>query len=200
MIPEDIPPAKYVSVFVGVCLILGSVLAWAPVFFAIYYDGFARIANWSGALWGFFLFASVMFGLGVWLLFWPHRPGARAVFHEGGFTLRIRGLFRKERCHRIDWADVEEMTVLEAPRQQDAITFLLSREAALREGLIQPTTKPPAVAARTLSFPIALALLNASDAADRFIASAQHAGARLVETSGFNVVVFVRRIWKVTWP
>ena len=198
--PEDIPPAKYVSVFVGVCLILASVLAWAPVFLAIYYDGFAKIANWSGALWGFFLFACVMFGLGVWMLFWPHRPGARAVFHEGGFTLRIRSLFRKERYHRIDWTDVEEMTVLEAPRQQDTIGFRLTREAALREGLIQPTTRPPAVAARTLSFPIALALLNTSDAADRFIASAEQAGARLVETSGFNVVVFVRKIWKVTWP
>ena len=198
--PEDIPPAKYVSLFLGVCLMLGSAIAFAPVYFSLRFDGMAKIPDWSGSLWSFFLVGGVLFGLGAWFLFSPKRAGAQAKFHEGGFTLRVRMYLGKERLHRIDWTDVEEMTLAEAPSGQDVITFLMTRDAAMREGLIQPTMKSEAVAARTVTFPIRLAFLTASDAADRFIASAEHAGARLVEKSGFNVVVVVRKVWAVEWP
>ena len=92
------------------------------------------------------------------------------------------------------------MRLIEAPSGQDAITFLLTRDAALRNGMIEPTTTDAAVAARTVSFPIRLAFLTASDAADRFIASAEQAGARLVATSDFNVLVVVRKVWRLEWP
>ncbi len=200
MIPEDIPPAKYVSVFLGVCLLMASVMAFSPIYFSLYYDGFAKVPNWPGTLWGFFLTGCVFFGLGAWFAFTPRRPGAQAAFHDGGFTLRLRMYLGLERRHCIDWTDVEEMTLLEAPSGQDVITFLLTRDAALRNGMIQPTTKTAAVAARTVTFPIRLALLTASDAADRFIASAEQAGARLVPTSDFNALVVVRKVWRVAWP
>ena len=95
------------------------------------------------------------------------------------------------------------MRLVEAPRGGDILAFRQSHGAAVRAGLIQPTTREDAakvLVRREIALPLRLVSVGIDDAVARFHASADGAGAKLVAQSSFNVVVFVRKVWSVTWP
>lgn len=185
------------NVIVAGCVLFLSLIFWLPI-----YDGFAKILDWPTMSYWFLAIALVLTGFALWLL--RTKPaGAEAVFHEGGFTLNVQQLLLKRRYHRLNWRDIEEVKLVEAPRGGDFIAFRLGVEAAVREGLIQPATREDAAKAlvrREVNFPVKLSKVGPKDAAARFKASAEQAGARLVEKTSFNVVVYVRIIWSVEWP
>ncbi|MEM8802864.1 MAG: hypothetical protein AAGF55_10055 [Pseudomonadota bacterium] len=190
------------NVIVAGCVLFLSLIFWLPIYGTLYYDGFAKVLDWPTMFYWFLAIALVLTGFALWLL--RTKPaGAEAVFHEGGFTLNVQQLLQKRRYHRLNWRDIEEVKLVEAPRGGDFIAFRLRVEAAVREGLIQPTTREDAAKAlvrREVNFPVKLSKVGPKDAAARFKASAEQAGASLVEQTSFNVVVFARIIWSVEWP
>lgn len=69
--------------------------------------------------------------LGLRFLLTPQGVGAEVAFHDDGFTLRMRAFLRRDRCHRLTWTDIEEVTLIEAPRGSDLLAFRLTPEAAI---------------------------------------------------------------------
>jgi len=120
-----------------------------------------------------------------------------------GFVIGIQPILGPPRTFDLKWADIEEMRLVEAPRGGDILAFRQSHGAAVRAGLIQPTTREDAakvLVRREIALPLRLVSVGIDDAVARFHASADGAGAKLVAQSSFNVVVFVRKVWSVTWP
>lgn len=201
--PDDILPQRGINLIVGIAILLIAWVPLLPVYGALRYDGIESVFDWPSSLYGFLAVGVVMVGTAANLLFRPQRVGAEVAFHDDGFTIAVRRYLLRDRRHRLAWTDIETMTQVEAPRASDLLVFRLTHEAAVREGLIQPTTRPDAPrspARREVKLPLKLAAVSTPDAVQRFQASAEGAGARLVEQSDFNIVVFVRRIWSVEWP
>lgn len=201
--PDDILPQRGINLIVGIGVLLVAVFILLPVYSALRYDGIGSVFGWPFSLHVFMALGLAMLATATNLLFRPQRVGAEVAFHDDGFTIQVRRYLLRDRRHRLAWTDIETMTQVEAPRSSDLLVFRLTHDAAIREKLIQPTTRPDAprsLARREVKLPLLLAALSTPDAVQRFQASAEGAGARLVEQSGFNVVIFVRKIWSVEWP
>lgn len=202
MIPEDITPARHVHLLLGVCFLGAAVIPAIPIYGTLKYDGFGDILDWPSVFYWFAAFLVLFVGLGLKLLFSPQRVGAEVSFEEGGFALEVRRFFLRDQSYRLDWSEIEEMKAVEAPRGGDAVSFRLSPDAALKHGLIKPTTRTASkkLVKREVALPISLSAVTVDEAIKRFHASAELAGAKLVEQKSFNVLVVSRKIWSVEWP
>lgn len=172
-----------------------------PVYGTLKYDGFRKILEWPSIFYWFGAIGGAFLLLGCRLLLLPQRVGAEVSFENGGFTLQVRRFFRRDINSRLLWAEIEEMKLVEAPRGGDYVSFRLNYDAAVKHGLIQPTTRHNAskkLVKREIPFPPRLSGVSAKEAVARFHASAEQAGAKLVETQSLNVVVFERKVWAVT--
>ncbi len=201
--PADIPPARSTNLIVGIGLLLMAWVPLLPIYGTLRYDGIGYVLEWPLALYGFLAVGVLMLATAANLLLRPQRVGAEVAFHENGFTLAVRAFLRRDRRHSLAWADIENMTLIEAPRGGDLLAFRLTHAAGVREGLIQPTARAGAsrtLARREVRLPLALLGVSISEAVTRFHASAEVAGAQLVVRSSFNVLIFVRKLWSVEWP
>jgi hypothetical protein len=201
--PEDIPSVRHLNALMAFCLMAVSLICWLPIFGTLYYDGFGKVLSWPSLFYWFLAIGTALVGLGIHLLVSRRRIGAEVRFDPTGFTIEVRNFFRRGFVRRLDWRDIEEVTLVEAPRGGDVLAFRLTHEAAVRERLIQPTTRADASKAlvrREIGFPLRLAAVSIAEAVSRFRSSAEGAGATLVEQSSFNIVVFVRKVWRVMWP
>lgn len=198
--PEDIPPARNVNKLVGIGLLL---LAWVPllpIYGALRYDGIEHVFDWPAPLYGFLALGLLMVGTALSLLFRPQRVGAEVFFKPGGFDVEVRAFLRRTRSHRVAWEDVEEVVLVEAPRGGDLLAFRLNHEAALRAGLIRASTRPDAPKAlvrREVRLPVKLTGVTIETALSRFESSARLSGFRLVRAFSLNLVVYVRKVWRV---
>lgn len=160
-----------------------------------------NVLDWPAMFYWFATIALSLAGVAVWL-FRKKPAGAETAFHDGGFTLRVQSLLLNKRVYQLEWREIEEVKLVEAPRGGDVLSFRLTYDAAIREGLIEPTTREDAakmLLRREVAFPIKLTKTGTADATARFTLSAENAGARLAEQASFNVVVFARRVWSVEW-
>lgn len=185
---------------VGCCLIILAVFLLLPVFTVLFYDGFGKIPQWPGVF--FILAASGVFliGLGGWVLFSHKRVGAEVFFETGGFRLELRSLFRRERSYSLTWSDIESVKLIVAPRGGDLLAFRLTPAAAVKHGLILPSTRYTAskkLVKREVSMSINLCSVSLDEAFKRFEASAHEAGAKLVAASSFNAFIFQHKVWTV---
>lgn len=200
--PEDILPARGVNLLLGLCFLGLAGIPGIPIYGTLKYDGFGDILDWPSVFYWFAAFLILFVGLGLKLLFSPQRVGAEVSFHEDGFAFEVRRFLLRDQSYRLAWSDIEEMKAVEAPRGGDAVSFRLSQEAALKHGLVKPTTR---IASKKLvkcevALPISLSAVTIDEAIKRFQASAEHAGAKLVEQKSFNILVVSRKIWSVEWP
>ncbi len=202
MKPEDIPPARGINVIIGVCLLALSLIPLLPIARTLQYDGFGDIPDWPPLFFGFAAVGFPMVFLGARLLFSRQRVGAEVAFEDGGFVQEVRLFLRRDRRHRVQWVDIEEIKLVDAPRGGDVLAFRLTHAAAVREGLIQPTTHENAskqLVRREISLPLKLCGVSIDEAVSRFKASAEQAGAVLVAKASFNAVIYARKIWSVEW-
>lgn len=202
MRPDDIPPARGTNALIAACLLVVAIVFLLPGFGLIFYDGLATAFSQLSSIHAFALVGLALIAVAIRLLTIPQRAGAQVFFDEQGFVLRLRHFFRKTREHKLDWSEIEEMKLVEVPRGGDILAFRLSYNSAIARGLIQPTTRedaPRALVRREVRLPLKLCGVSINEAVDRFSASAEHAGADLVEQSSFNTVIYVRKVWRVVW-
>ncbi|MEM9426854.1 MAG: hypothetical protein AAGA06_09135 [Pseudomonadota bacterium] len=200
MLPESIPPARFTNKIVAVGLLLLAPVPLLPVFGTLYYDGIGHVFDWP---WIFYVFL----GVGLWmvvmatrLLIGPQRVGAEVAFSQDGFELEVRAFARRDRRHSIAWVDIEAMVRVDAPRGGDMVAFRLRPDAAVRAGLIQPTTEPDGwgvKARREVKLPNRLTAIGQGEMTARFHRAAEHAGMRLVESASTNLVLYARKEWQV---
>ena len=201
--PENIRPAKGLDGIFAVFLMVVGGFLLLPVVATLFFDGVRRVTEWPAVLYG-------CAALGLLLVWGAQRVFARRTktgawvdFYREGFVIGIQPILGPLRIYDLKWADIEEMRLVEAPRGGDILAFRQSHGAAVRAGLIQPTTREDAakvLVRREIALPLRLVSVGIDDAVARFHASADGAGAKLVAQSSFNVVVFVRKVWSVTWP
>ena len=198
--PEDIPPARNVNKLVGIGLLLLAWIPLLPIYGTLRHDGIGDVFDWPAIFYGMLAVALLMVGAALNLLFSPQRVGAEVFFKPGGFDVEVRAFFRRTRTHRVAWEDVDEVVLVEAPRGGDLLAFRLNHEAAIREGLIQPSTRPDAPKAlvrREVRLPAKLTGVSLDTARSRFENSAAQSGFRLVRAFSLNLLVYVRKVWRV---
>ena len=144
-------------------LLAVSLFCWLPIFATLYYDGFRAVVEWPPLFQWFLVLGLLLVGLALQLVFSKQRVGAEVHFHQGGFTLTVRHFFRRRWEHKVDWTDIEEMKLVEAPRGGDVLAFRLTYDASIREGVIQPTTRADAakvLVGREISLPLKLTVVS----------------------------------------
>lgn len=200
MLPEDIPPGRFINKIVGVGLLLMSPVPFLPVFGTLYYDGIGHVFDWPWILYVFLAVGLWLVITSVRLLIGPQRVGAEVAFSEEGFELEVRAFARRDRRHSIAWEDVEVMVRVDAPRGGDMIAFRLRPDAAVRAGLIEPTTEPDGwgvKARREIKLPTRLTALGQDEITARFHRAAKHAGMRLIESKSQNLLIYARKEWRI---
>jgi hypothetical protein len=198
--PEDIPPARNVNKLLGIGLLLLSAIPLLPIYGTLRYDGIGHVFNWPAMFYGMLAVGVLMMGTALNLLFRPQHVGAEVFFRPGGFDVEVRAFFLRTRSHRVAWEDVEKVVLVEAPRGGDLLAFRLTYEAAIREGLIRPSTRPDAPKAlvrREVRLPVKLTGVSIQTALSRFESSVTQSGFRLVRDFSLNLLVYVRKVWRV---
>lgn len=174
-----------------------------PIYGTLRYDGIGDVFDWHPVLYALLFVGVLMVATAVSLLTRPQRVGAEVSFTPGGFDMKVRMFLRRDRRYQLAWKDVEEMVLVEAPRGSDVLSFRLTHDAAVREGLIRPSTRadaPRYLVKREIVLPTRLTGIPIPEAVERFHASAALSGARLAERSSLNLLVLVRRVWAIEWP
>lgn len=187
--------------FLGVCLLGLSLVPFLPVYGALYYDGVGDILDWPWIFYAFLAIGVTLAFFGFRLLFTSQRVGAEASFDQDGFTVAVRRFLQRDINKHLLWSEIEEMKLVKAPRGGDYLSFRLSHDAAVHHGLIEPTTRQTAskkLVKREVPFPPKLSGVSAEEAVARFQASAKVAGMKLTEVASLNLVIFERKVWKVS--
>ena len=161
LIPEPIGPARSLN---RIGAVASMILAALPLYMGI---DLLRLLLRDGALeYGLFPIAfpliliaigAALVGFGLWLWFKPTWRGLWVTFRPGGFSVRLRTIFGREKSYEIDWSDVEEMKLVVAPRAGAYLGFQLSHPAAVEAGLIQTTTRADAakiLVPRSVTLPV----------------------------------------------
>lgn len=207
MIPEPIGPAQTLNrIGAGASLLI----AIFPIYSGIgVFSKFIRDGVFEYALFPFFfpltffVIGIVLAGFGVWLWFKPTWRGLWVTFRPGGFSVRLRTIFGRERTWEIAWADVEEMKLVVAPRAGAHLGFRLSHPAAVNAGLIQASTREDAakiLVPRSVTLPASLSSLGQDDFVARFIASGENSGFRIEKASWREYIVKTVTTWTVSGP
>ena len=144
---------------------------------ALYYDGFFSFLEWPAVFNWMSLLTVGLVGGGLYLLLTPQRVGGNVSFHPGGFTVRLRLYFRRDRELTLAWSEVTAIEHFEFGRHS-------SLTIRLHDGS---------------KFEIPTRFLNVppSEAVKRLTTSAQGTGYRLDRASGFDVLVAERKVWTV---
>jgi hypothetical protein len=149
----------------------------------------------------FLVIGMALAGLGIWLWFKPTWRGLWVTFRSGGFSVRLRTIFGREKTFEVDWADVEEMKLVVAPRAGAHLGFRLSHPAAVQAGLVQATTRADAakfLVPRSVTLPVSLSGLGQNDFVARFIASGEASGFRIEKASWREYLVKTVTTWTVS--
>lgn len=177
-LPDDIRPARGINKMFGASLLVLALIPAYPIYGVIKYDGLENIFDWP-SLFNWFLGFVVFFcATGAYMLAAPQRVGVDVRFHPGGFTVSVRLYFRREQTHRLEWSEIKEVQLTEAPRNGDGI-------------VIHP------VEGAVASFPIKFAQTGSNETLARFHASAKAAGYRLERAGGFNALIVATKMWRV---
>ena len=205
LIPEPIGPARSLN---RIGAVASTILAALPLYMGI---DVLRLLLRDGALeYGLFPFAfpliliaigAAIAGFGIRLWFKPTRRGLWVTFRPGGFSVRLRTIFGREKSCEIDWSDVEEMKLVEAPRSGAHLGFRLSHPAAVEAGLIQATTRADAakiLVPRSVTLPVSLSGLGRDDFVARFIASGEASGFRIEKASWREYIIKTVTTWTVS--
>ncbi len=204
VVPDPIGPASGLN-RIGAALVL--VMAGLPLYLGT--DLFLMLLRDDGAGSGRFptLLVLILISVGlllvalaVWLWFRPTRRGLWVTFRPLGFSVILRTIWGREKTHRIDWADVEEMKLVVVPRGGAKLGFRLTHPAAVEAGLVQPTTRTDALkflVPRSITLPVALSDLGQDAFVARFIASAEASGFRIEKVSSRELIVWTMATWTV---
>ena len=130
-------------------------------------------------------FLTILFGCAVlWLGLSRRRVFAEVSFHDGGFTLRVNPLLGARRTHMLAWTDIEQVVRRIHQRRAALLVFRLTHPAAVRIGLIQPTTRedaPTFLVQRSVTLPLTFLETTADETMTRFRKSANLSGVTLEE-------------------
>jgi hypothetical protein len=144
---------------------------------ALYYDGLFSFLDWPALFNWMSLLAAGLAGGGLYLLLTPQRVGGNVIFHPGGFTVRLRLFFRRDRDLRLAWSEVAAIERLELGRHS---SITLRRQDGSK-----------------VEIPTRFLNVTPEEAVKRLNASAQGAGYRLERASGFDLLVAERQVWTV---
>lgn len=173
----DIGPSR-IHLLVGAALLCISVLPGWIAGTAIYYDGLSSIKDWPPLfIWlsGIFL---VSVSLGIYALFTPQLAGADVRFDGDRVSLRIKNLLQREEKHDLRWSDVEQVILVEGPRNQSELKLELRSRARV-------------------TLRIQLVETSASETIGRFQAAAERSGYTFERDGGYNVLVMRKQIMAV---
>jgi hypothetical protein len=176
---EDIGPARWINKSLGICLLAMAAFVGCPVGFAIYYDGIASVIDWPSLFNWLSAIAAMFLVAGLYLAITPQRVGGDIFFREGGLTVRIRTFFRHDEEHHFGWADIIEVEIIEAARNNDGMTI------SLKNGI-------------KASFQTRYFEFGVAEILGRFRTSAEAAGYRLERMGGFNALIIEKQTWRVS--
>lgn len=144
--------------------------------------------------------ALALFALAWWI--WRRPPAARAIlaFNDDGFFLDVATMFNHFE-HDVLWSDLREIRFVKGGYGVRILEFLLTHEASVRLGLVQPTTRdnaPDLLVGRKVSVPLAVLELGGSDVIGAMTEAADKAGFEIARKGWREYLIMSYEIFGVT--
>lgn len=177
--PEDIGPARWINLRLGVCLLILGGLVGFPIPLAVYHDGIESVLDWPPLFNWLSAIAALFVGTALYLLLTPQRVGGNICFREDGFTCRMRLFFRRDAEHHFNWRDIKEIVLFQVPRN--------------KHGLIIKWANGADISLQARFFELGMTEIFA-----RLRTSADAAHYRLEQTNSFNALVINKQTWTVS--
>lgn len=176
-----------------------AILAVIPLVVAAHMATFLS----SGEFYLVFIFAGIgllILALAWWL--WHRAPRTRATLEisDDGFFLEVASLFHVVEQDVI-WSDLREIRLVKGGYGVRNIEFLLTHDASVRLGLVQPTTRqsaPDVLVGRKLSVPLALLEEGGAKVIEALTVAADKAGYEIARTGWREYLVLSYEIFRVT--
>ena len=150
-----------------------------------------------------FIFGGIglaILALAWWL--WNRTPRTRAGIdiHADGFFVEVAALLQTVE-HDILWSDLREIRLVKGGYGVSNIEFLLTHDASVRLGLVQPTTRktaPDALVGRKLSVPLALLNQGGAEVVKAMTEAARESGYEIARKGWREFLVLSYEIFGVT--